>query len=203
MNYNDFPDMILQRCKLEKFDVNTTAMILGQCEWESVGFTQLEESFKYSPEQLLKTFPSYFRTINFARAVAKMGAEAIANLVYENRMGNGSRNSGDGWKFRGRGLIQLTGKNNYAEIGKALDIELVKQPELAIIPANAAAIAITYFKRRPWLMKAASDGDVLAASSWINLGHYKPGSSVLPHGLAARKANFTRWLKKLKAQAEE
>lgn len=85
---------------------------LGQVAWESGELSSVVENLNYSLDGLLKTFPKYFKTRFDAAAYARKPVQ-IANKVYANRMGNGSEQSGDGWRYRGRGLIQLTGKNNY------------------------------------------------------------------------------------------
>lgn len=85
---------------------------LGQIAWESSELSRLEENLNYSADGLLKTFPRYFKSRADAEAYARR-PEKIANRVYANRMGNGSESTGDGWKYRGRGIIQLTGKQNY------------------------------------------------------------------------------------------
>jgi putative chitinase len=178
-----------------KLDRNTQAMIMAQCEHESAGFTRLEESFNYSIHRLMEVFPVYFKTIQTAEAVIAQGIQEIANTVYARRMGNGDKASGDGWRFRGRGPMMLTGKNNYLEAGQALKLDLMKNPDLINKPENAARSAILFFTQRPWLIKACKEGDVLAASSWINLGHFTPGSIQKPLGIEDRQKLFAKWLK--------
>ncbi len=98
----------------EKFGINTTARLvhfLTQVFHESGALKYVEENLNYSADGLLKTFPKYFNKSNVADYARK--PQKIANRVYANRMGNGNEASGDGWKFKGRGLIQLTGRNNY------------------------------------------------------------------------------------------
>jgi putative chitinase len=98
-----------------KYEINTTNRIAGflaQCGHESNGFTVFKENLNYSAEGLVKTFPKYFPNIASTAGFAK-NPQKIANKVYANRMGNGSEESGDGYLYRGRGVIQLTGKDNY------------------------------------------------------------------------------------------
>lgn len=111
---------------MSKYDINTPermSMFLAQTGHESGELTAIEENLNYRPERLKAVFPKYFANVdvnNYGRNPAK-----IANRVYANRMGNGDEASGDGYKYRGRGLIQLTGKNNYqrfaSSISKSLD----------------------------------------------------------------------------------
>lgn len=100
---------------LPRYEINTpdrVAAFLAQCGHESVDFTVLEENLNYSARGLVATWPQRFLNESAAQAYHRR-PEAIANLVYANRMGNGPETSGDGWRYRGRGAIQLTGKSNY------------------------------------------------------------------------------------------
>lgn len=110
----------------DKYNINTVnraAGFLAQCGHESDGFTVLKENLNYSAEGLNKTFKKYFPTVESARPYAR-NPERIANRVYANRMGNGPESSGDGYKFRGRGAIQLTGRNNYTRYARDLDLSI-------------------------------------------------------------------------------
>lgn len=104
------------------------AAFVAQCAHESMGFNRITENLNYSANGLRTTFGKYFPTLAIANQYARK-PEKIANRAYANRMGNGNESSGDGWKYRGKGLIQLTGKNNhqlFAEsIGKTLDDTIV------------------------------------------------------------------------------
>lgn len=99
------------------------ACYLAQIIHESGGFNLVVENLNYSAEGLMTVFKKYFPTIEMAREYARK-PEKIANLVYANRMSNGPESSGDGWKFRGRGLIQLTGRHNYTKFANGLGISL-------------------------------------------------------------------------------
>lgn len=101
---------------------------LGNCFVESAGFTSLEENLHYSASRLLAVFPRKFNAA-MANRLASDGPEAIANYVYGNRMGNNS--VGDGWRYRGSGLLQLTGKDNYTRLSKLTGIDLVNDPDQA------------------------------------------------------------------------
>lgn len=101
---------------------------ISQCQHESNNFTATSENLNYSKEGLLKTFSKYF-TADLATACARK-PEHIANIVYANRMGNGSVASGDGYRYRGRGAIMLTGKYSYEKYGKSIGVDLITSPGL-------------------------------------------------------------------------
>lgn len=128
------------------FEINTPgreSAFLAQTAHESGGFTQLSEDLDYSAQGLLQTFPRYFtpqECADFAR-----NPERIANRVYANRMGNGDEDSGEGYVFRGRGLIQITGLDNYRLCGQALGVDLVSNPELLVQPTYAALSAAWFW----------------------------------------------------------
>lgn len=125
-------------------DPRAQANILAQVKAESGGHAK-SESLKYSPEQLLKTFPKYFKNLEEAKQVIAQGEEAVGNRIYGGRMGNSAN---EGYKYRGRGLIQLTGKENYEKYGKMIGVDLVKNPDLANDPEVAQQLAVAYFKDR-------------------------------------------------------
>ena len=112
--------------------------------------------------------------------------QKIANRVYANRMGNGPEESGDGWKYRGRGFIQLTGKSNYAEAGKTLGIDLIGNPDLAADSTTAAQIVAWFFKKNA---KRITD--------WANVEQITKVVNGGLIGLADRKKEFERYLAKL------
>jgi len=127
------PDSVISQIDSvkEKFEINTAlrlAHFLAQCSHESGGFKLTQENLNYSGKGLLVTFPRYFTTETAVLYERK--AEKIANMVYANRMGNGDKASGDGWKFRGRGYIQLTGHDNYANFDKTVIEDVLASPEL-------------------------------------------------------------------------
>lgn len=123
----------------ERFGINTklrVAAFLSQIAVESVQLNATEENLNYSADGLLKTFPTYFKTRADAEAYARQ-PQRIANRVYASRMGNGDEQSGDGWLFKGRGLIMTTGKDNYQRYAKSEYCvgDLMKHPEwLAVYP---------------------------------------------------------------------
>ena len=162
-------------------DPKEQAMFMAQMDHESGGFRNLSENLNYSKKGLLKTFGKYYKTDDEAAADAN-NPEAIANKVYGGRMGN--TDPGDGYKFRGRGFTQLTGKANYAAAGKDLGLDLINNPELATDPANAAKISAWYWKKNN-LGAAGKAGDVEAATQKINGGL---------NGLADRKDKYSAYL---------
>jgi putative chitinase len=127
------------------------AAFLGQVLHESAGLTRLTENLYYSAERLVQVWPIHFYLppkSSPTRQDATQYAhrpEALANLIYADRMGNGPALSGDGWRFRGRGLIQLTGRTNYVLAGEALGINLAEDPDLLLLPEYAARSAAWFW----------------------------------------------------------
>lgn len=115
---------------------------LSQCSHESGNFKVLEENLNYSAKRLRQIFPYYFKTDNIANEYAYK-KESIANRVYANRMGNGDENSGDGYKYRGRGVIQLTGKDNYTKFNKIIGGDVINNPDL--IKTKYAVLSAAYY----------------------------------------------------------
>ena len=116
---------------MAKFQLNTPlrlAHFLAQCGHESGGFKFLRENLNYSAKGLMGIFKKYFPTEAVANQYQRQ-PDKIANKVYANRMGNGSESSGDGWKYRGFGFVQLTGKSNYEAFSKDMGIDIVSNPE--------------------------------------------------------------------------
>ena len=111
------------------------ACFCAQVAHESGGLKALQENLSYSEQGLIKTWPNRFDSIN-ARLYAK-NQQKIANKVYANRMGNGDESSGDGWKYRGRGCIQITGKDNYRMLSNDLGVDFIAEPDLLLLPVNA------------------------------------------------------------------
>ncbi len=127
----------------ERFDILTPrqqAAFIGQCGHECGHFKMLEENLNYRAETLMKLWPKRFPTLEFAKQYER-NPKKIANSVYSNRMGNRDEASGDGYRFRGRGCIQLTGSANYFHAGKALGVDLVMEPDLVATPQYAALTA--------------------------------------------------------------
>jgi putative chitinase len=124
------------------------AHFLAQCAHESGNFRYTRENLNYSADALIKTFPKYFSK-DTAQTVERK-PELIANMVYSNRMGNGDKQSGDGWKFRGRGYIQLTGKNNYVAFGKYISVDLLNNPDLVATKYPLLSAAWYFEIKRLW-----------------------------------------------------
>ncbi|HYD81937.1 MAG TPA: glycoside hydrolase family 19 protein [Paucimonas sp.] len=132
---------------LGRYGIDTPARIasfLAQTGHESGQFNRLTENLNYSVAGLMKTWPKRFPTVQIAEGYAR-NPEKLANFVYANRLGNGDVPSGDGFRFRGRGLIQITGKSNYLATGKALGLDLVGSPDLLLQAEHAAASAAWFW----------------------------------------------------------
>lgn len=118
---------------------------LAQVGHESAQLNRIEENLNYSAQALRKVFPKYFRTPQEASSYAHH-PERIANRVYAGRMGNGSEDSGDGWKFRGRGLIQITGRDNYVAMSALMGKDLTVWPDALLMPLDACRSAALWWK---------------------------------------------------------
>jgi putative chitinase len=156
---------------LPEYEITTpqrVAAFLAQCAHESGGFVFLKENLNYKAASLRKVFPKYFPDDATAARYAGKG-EMIANRVYANRMGNGDEASGDGYRFRGRGLIQLTGKSNYTRCGEALGKDLVGDSDYLSTPEGAARSAAWFFQENGCNETADAD-DVVKTTKIINGG---------------------------------
>ena len=122
------------------FTHNQQATFIGQASHESGNFKLLEENLNYKAATLMRIWPKRFPTLEKANEYAG-NPKKIANSVYSSRMGNRDENSGDGWRFRGRGIFQLTGHANVFHAGKALGVDFVKDPDLIATPKYAALTA--------------------------------------------------------------
>jgi putative chitinase len=141
-----------------KFSINTPlrlAHFLAQCGHESGGFRATQENLNYSAKGLNGIFKKYFPTEAAAAAYARQPAK-IASKVYGNRMGNGPESSGEGYKFRGRGYIQLTGKENYTAFGKAINEDICSNPDK--VASNYALLSAAWFFSKNGLHKMADEG---------------------------------------------
>lgn len=157
------------------------AHFLAEIGHESLGLLRVEESLNYSAGRLLDVFPRYF-TRETAAAFARQ-PERIAERVYGGRNGNRPEGSGDGWKYRGRTPIQLTGRGNYGAMQARLGLPLLEMPALALEPEHGAAIAAAWW-RDNGLNAIADTDDVLAVGRRINLGTTR--TTRLPNGLSDR-----------------
>ena len=141
-----------------KFQINTPlrlAHFLAQCGHESGGFRATQENLNYSAKGLNGIFKKYFPTEAAAAAYAR-NPQKIANKVYSNRMGNGTEASGDGYKFRGRGYIQLTGKDNYTAFGKAIGEDICANPDK--VASTYALLSAAWFFSKNGLHRMADEG---------------------------------------------
>lgn len=170
------PDAVISQMPevIEKFQINTPlrmAHFLAQCGHESGGFKLVRENLNYSSKGLLTTFKKYFPTEQKAKLYER-NPEKIANLVYGSRMGNGDETSGDGFRFSGRGYIQLTGKNNYTAFDKIVEENLLEQPGLVATkyPLLSAAWFWSTNKLNLLADKGATDADVTAITRKVNGG---------------------------------
>ena len=147
------------------------AAFIAQCAHESGNFTRLEENLNYRWQTLRKVFPKYFPTDAIAQEYASRPdkKDAIANRTYGNRMGNGPEESGDGYRFRGRGLIQLTGRNNYTAFAKSLDIPVEEAVEY-LETFDGAVQSACWFWETNNLNKWADEGDMVTLTKRINGG---------------------------------
>jgi putative chitinase len=154
-----------------KFDISTPirqASFIGQAAHESGNFKKLQEGLSYSAERLMKIWPKRFPTLEMAQKYAR-NEKALANNVYANRMGNRDEASGDGFRFSGKGLFQLTGHSNFYHAGQALGVDLVMQPELVLTPKYAALTA-GFFWSTHKLNQYADSRDFLMMTKKINGG---------------------------------
>jgi len=137
---------------IELFQINTPlrlAHFLAQCSHESGDFKLTTENLNYSVKGLMSVFHKYFPNEAIAKQYERQ-PEKIANKVYANRMGNGSEQSGDGYKFRGRGYIQLTGKDNYKAFGDHIKVDLLTTPDLVATKYPLTSAAFFFNRNKLW-----------------------------------------------------
>jgi putative chitinase len=189
-------EAVVEACT--RFQINTPkriAAFLAQTAHESGGYTMLEENLNYSADTMAVVWPNRFAEMGpgkkpikengknkpnkFALALHRK-PEMIANVVYSNRMGNGTIESGEGWKYRGRGLKQLTGKDNYTRCGQALGVDLVAKPELLLTPQYAALSA-------GWFWDSNRLGDFADRDDFVGMTKKINGGTI---GLADRESRY-------------
>ena len=141
-------------------EVDEVSAFVANCAHESARFTQLEENLNYSGDALLRLWPRRV-TPQVARRIARK-PEQIANVVYANRMGNGDTDSGDGWAYRGRGLIGVTGKESYSKFSFAWGVDCVAEPEKLTTPLGAVVSAC-------WFWKSNGCNELAQALRWKDL----------------------------------
>jgi putative chitinase len=157
-----------------KFNITTPlrlAHFLAQCGHESGGFKAVSENLNYSAKGLRGTFGKYFPTDALANAYQK-NPEKIANRVYSSRMGNGDEASGEGWKYKGRGYIQLTGKSNYMSFDKTVEDDIVNNPDLVATKYPLSSAAFFFDSNKLWGIcdKGSDDASVTAVTKRVNGG---------------------------------
>jgi len=156
---------------LPDYDINTPqriAAFIAQCAHESGGFKFLKENLNYKAESLCRVWPRLFPNIDIARQYAQQ-PEKIANRAYGSRMGNGPEESGDGWKYCGRGLIQLTGKSNYQAFADSIETPVEDVPEYLATFEGAVQSACWFWEANN-LNQFADKGDILTMTKRINGG---------------------------------
>lgn len=156
---------------LPEYEINTpkrVAAFLAQCAHESGGFKFLTENLNYRAETLFKLFKKYFPTLEEAKKFEKQ-PQKIANKIYGGRMGNGDESSGDGFRYCGRGLIQLTGKTNYTWFAESIGIDVEEVPEYLGTFEGAIQSACWFWETNN-LNKEADAGDIKTMTKKINGG---------------------------------
>jgi putative chitinase len=173
--HNKIPIQVLNELEsvMREFNISNPfrlAHFLAQTAHESGNFKHVRENLNYSAEGLIKVFPKYFSKETALWYARK--PEAIANVVYGNRMGNGDKNSGDGFRYRGRGFLGLTGKSNYKAFGDFIGVDLVKDPDLVATKYALTSAAWFFEKRGLWKIcdNGMSDDIVVRVSKLINGG---------------------------------
>ena len=198
-DHNKWLQPIIETCV--EFEINTPqriAAFLAQTSHESRGYTMLTENLNYRAATLAACWPNRFAEMGSNKKPKKdaKGAliptkvalsiekkpELIANMVYSSRMGNGPAESGEGWKYRGRGAKQLTGKDNYKRCGEALGVDLINNPDLLLEPLYAARSAGWFWKVNS-LSPLADEGNIEEMTKKINGGYI---------GLEARQALYNK-----------
>lgn len=168
--YVDYWYSAMERC-LPDYDINTPqriAMFVAQCAHESGNFRVLKENLNYRAESLMKVWPRHFPSLDVAKQYAH-NQEAIANKAYANRMGNGPEESGDGWRYCGRGLIQLTGKINYQNFAMSIETPVEEVPAYLGTFEGAVQSACWFWEANN-LNQWSDQGDVLTVTKKINGG---------------------------------
>ena len=162
------------------------AHFLAQCALESMNFTAVVENLNYSAQRLLQVFPKYFRNVDvnaYARNPQKIGSR-----VYANRMGNGDEASGDGFKYRGRGYIQLTGTNNYRAFSGFIGEDCVANPDLVATTYPLASAAFYFSSNNLWPICDQGTSDAVVRKVSVRVNGADP-----PNGLAERLQNFKKF----------
>lgn len=175
---------------LPKYDINTVNRVAGflaQCGHESADFTVLKENLNYSAESLNRVFPKYFKNAGRDANLYARNPEKIANVVYANRLGNGDTASGDGWRYRGRGAIQLTGKSNYNEFAKSIG-KTLEETVVYLETIEGAVESACWFWNSRNINQTCDNDDIVSMTKKVNGGtngleerttHYKNNKKIL------------------------
>jgi putative chitinase len=188
------PDVVLSMIPdtAQKFQINTPlrlAHFLAQCGHESGGFKAVQENLNYSADGLKRIFPKYFPG-NLSESYSRQ-PQKIASRVYGGRMGNGVESTGEGFKFRGRGYIQLTGKDNYTSFGRAINEDVISNPDL--VSTKYPLLSAAWFFSKNGLHKMADEGSTDAVVTKIT--RRVNGGTI---GLADRIKHFKEYFELLK-----
>jgi putative chitinase len=173
---------------ITRFQINTPvrlAHFLAQCGHESGGFVHVRENLNYSAQALVRVFPRHFNTATANEY--QRNSERIANRAYASRMGNGNEASGDGWRFRGRGYIQLTGRNNYAAFDAFVPESILTEPDL--VATKYPLLSAAWFWHTNKLNAIADTGTLEAVTRSVNGG---------TNGLEDRRQRFNRLIAALR-----
>jgi putative chitinase len=176
---------------MNRFEITTparAAAFLAQTAHESGEFRRLVENLNYSAAGLCRTWPNRFATLDIAKPYER-NPELLANYVYAKRLGNGDVSSGDGWRFRGRGLIQLTGRGNYRSCGAAVVLPLEVEPERLETPDAAALAAAQFWQSRGLNHLADDQNDDNDDEDFVAITRIINGGTA---GLTARRTYWAR-----------
>ena len=180
-----------------KYEINTPeriASFIAQCGHESGGWRVFSENLNYSAKALDAIFGKYFKRAARDSEPYHRQPEKIANVVYANRMDNGDTDSGDGWKYRGRGPIQLTGKKNYSSFAEDMDVDVVDNPDMVSEDKEVALMSAIWYWNKNGLNRYADSGDIKTMTKRINGGYI---------GLEDRIAHWKEALHMLGSDAPE
>ncbi len=187
------PDFVIAQIPATAAEFGITSNLrlahcLAQCALESTGFTATVENLNYSAGRIPQVFPKYFKNVN--PAAYAHNPQKLGSRVYANRMGNGDEASGDGFRFRGRGYIQLTGKNNYTSFSTFVGEDCVANPDLVATKYPLASAAFYFNSNNIWAIcdKGSSDSVVTQVTKAVNGG---------THGLPERLQNFKKFMQAL------
>lgn len=178
---------------IEEYQINTALRLshfLSQCHHESGGFRSKIENMNYGAKRLMEVFPKYFPTLQMAQEYAGK-PEKIGSRVYANRMGNGDESTGEGFKYRGRGFIQITGKNKYRTLSNLWDIDILDNPDLIAekYPFKSAGWFWNAAKLNQYADKGSTMADVEKVTKIVNGGK---------NGLQSRRKLFVNYYQLLK-----